>query len=131
MAIALAFIILSIVLADTDGTFAGLPLGFKDRRPVLLNAQAIAASTATIFLLWAAWRQISRRVTKPIRWRNTGDEFGLVSRYAHWASATLILCLVPLGLFMTALPRNSPDREVLVAAHQTRGNHGSCCRSFG
>jgi cytochrome b561 len=121
VAIALAFIVFSIALADTDGTFATLPFGFRDVRPILLNAQAILASIATIFLLWAAWRQLRRRVTTRIALRNTDREFGLVSRYAHWASATLILCLVPLGLFMTVLPQGSPDREAFVAAHQTLG----------
>ena len=51
VAIALAFIILSIVLADTDGTFAALPQGFLDARPVILNAEALVASIATVFLL--------------------------------------------------------------------------------
>lgn len=120
-AIALAFIIISIVLADTDGTFAALPLGFMDARPMLLNAQAILASIATVFLLWATWRQIGRRVTTRIPRRNTDHEFGLVSRYAHWSSATLILSLVPIGLFMSVLPHGSPDRELFVAVHQTLG----------
>ena len=121
VAIALAFIILSIVLADTDGTFAALPQGFLDARSVILNAQALVASVATVFLLWAAWRQLGRRVTARISWRNTNRAFGLISRCAHWASATLILCLVPIGLFMSVLPRGSPDREMFVAAHQTLG----------
>jgi len=120
-AVGLAFIVLSIVLADLDGTFAALPAGMGAARPLLLNAQAVIASAAVLFLLWAAWRQVRRPMAVPIPWRNTGDAFGLVSRYAHWASAVLILCLLPMGLFMTVLPEESPDRGMFVAVHQTLG----------
>jgi len=120
-AVGLAFIVLSIVLADLDGTFAALPAGMGAARPLLLNAQAVIASAAVLFLLWAAWRQVRRPMAAPVPWRNTGDAFGLVSRYAHWASAVLILCLVPMGLFMTVLPEGSPDRGMFVAVHQTLG----------
>jgi cytochrome b561 len=120
-AVGLSFIVLSIVLADLDGTFAALPPEVGAARPLLLNAQAVIASAAVLFLLWAAWRQVRRPMAAPVSWRNTGDAFGLVSRYAHWASAVLILCLVPMGLFMTVLPEGSPDRGMFVAVHQTLG----------
>jgi len=45
-AIGLAFIVLSIVLADLDGTFAALPAGLGEAGPLLLNAQAVIASVA-------------------------------------------------------------------------------------
>jgi len=120
-AVGLSFIVLSIVLADLDGTFAALPPEVGAARPLLLNAQAVIASAAVLFLLWAAWRQVRRPMAMPVSWRNTGDAFGLVSRCAHWASAVLILCLVPMGLFMTVLPEGSPDRGMFVAVHQTLG----------
>lgn len=120
-AVGLAFIILSIVLADLDGTFAALPAGLGGAVPLLLNAQAAVASAAVLFLLWAAWRQVRRPAVVLVPWRNTDGMFGLVSRYAHWASALLILCLVPMGLFMAVLPEGSPDRAVFVAVHQTLG----------
>ena len=120
-AMGLSFIVLSIVLADLDGTFAALPPEVGAARPLLLNVQAVIASAAVLFLLWAAWRQVRRPTAVPVSWRNTGDAFGLVSRYAHWASAVLILCLVPMGLFMTVLPEGSPDRGMFVAVHQTLG----------
>jgi len=98
-AVGLAFIVLSIILADLDGTFAALPSGLGG----------------------AAWRQVRRPAPAAVPWRNTGGAFGLVSRYAHWASAVLILCLMPMGLFMAVLPEGSADREVFVAVHQTLG----------
>jgi len=120
-AVGLAFIVLSIILADLDGTFAALPAGLGKAGPLLLNAQAVIASAAVLFLLWAAWRQVRRPTVALVPWRNTDSMFGLVSRYAHWASALLILCLVPMGLFMTVLPEGSPDRDVFMAVHQTLG----------
>ena len=52
---------------------------------------------------------------------NTASTFGLVSRYAHWITATLILCLVPMGLFVSVLKVGSPDRAEFLAAHQSLG----------
>jgi cytochrome b561 len=120
-AVGLAFIILSIWLADTDGTFAALPDGLLNQRAIVLNVQGGIATVAAVFLLWATWRQLRRRGVSPITWRNTGTAFGLVSRTAHWASATLILCMVPIGLFMVVLPPGAPGRDVFVAVHQTLG----------
>jgi cytochrome b561 len=57
----------------------------------------------------------------PVQWSNTDGMFGLVSRYAHWTSAVLILCLVPIGLFTTVLPEGSADRDLFMAVHQTLG----------
>jgi cytochrome b561 len=79
------------------------------------------AVAATVFLLWAAWRQLHRRVPSGLPWRNTQAMFGLVSRAAHWATATLVLCLIPIGLFMQTLKPNAPDRAVFVAVHETIG----------
>jgi cytochrome b561 len=117
-AIGLSFIVLSVYLADTDGTFAAAPAA--DWRPLLLNAQGVVALAAIIFLLWAAWRQL-RRSTAPVPLQNTSATFGLVSRYAHWATATLMLCMIPIGLFMKVLPESSPDRAVFLAVHMTLG----------
>ena len=52
---------------------------------------------------------------------NTASTFGLVSRYAHWITATLILCLVPMGLFVSVLKVGSTDRAEFLAAHQSLG----------
>jgi cytochrome b561 len=119
VAVGLAFIVLSIYLADTDGTFAAVAAG--NIRPSLLNAQALLALAAIVFLLWAAWRQLHRPLRSTMPWRNTPATFGLVSRGAHWATATLVLCLIPIGLFTQTLPAASPDRAVFLAVHQTLG----------
>ena len=52
--------------------------------------------------------------------QNTNDRFGRVSRYAHWTTATLMLLLIPMGLFLSVLPP-SGDRTSFMAAHQALG----------
>ena len=39
--------------------------------------------------------------------RNTRESYGLVAQVLHWATAALILVLLPLGLFMHELPESS------------------------
>lgn len=108
-ALGLTMMVASIVLADFDGTFAAVPrtaLLFERAKPIVLNIQAIVASLGIGFLLWAAWRQSRRGVASEVLLRNTEGRFGLISRYAHWASATLILALVPMGILMSVLPES-------------------------
>ncbi len=50
-----------------------------------------------------------------------GTVFGLVSRYAHWVIAVIILTLIPMGMFMAVLPAGSPDRAGFVATHESLG----------
>ncbi len=123
-ALSLTMMVASIVLADFDGTFAAIPMTaslFERAKPIVLNIQAIVASLGIGFLLWAAWRQCRRSVVSEVPLRNTQSRFGLVSRYAHWATATLILALVPMGIFMSVLPEASQDRAMFVSVHQTVG----------
>jgi cytochrome b561 len=118
-AISLAFIVLSIALADRDGTFAVLPA--DNLRPEVLNLLAAVAVAAILFLLWATGRQLRRRLTAAVAWRNSGAAYGLVSRYMHWATATLMVCLIPMGLFLQTLQETSPVRAVFLAVHETLG----------
>jgi cytochrome b561 len=118
-AIGLGFIVLSIYLADTDGTFASAPV--PNLRPVLLKAQAAVALVAIGFLLWAAWGQLHRRSVARVPWKNTAETFGLVSRYAHWATATLVLCMIPIGLFLQVLRPGAPIRGGFIDVHETLG----------
>lgn len=123
-ALALAMIAWSIILANLDGTFAAVPAGARptDRlKPLVLNAQAAVASVAAVFLLWAVWAQARRRVDAPLPLRNTPAAFGRVSRYAHWIIGTLILVLIPMGLFTSVLPVDHPERSAFLATHQALG----------
>lgn len=123
-ALALVMISWSIVLANLEGTFAAIPAGasLADRiKPFVLNTQAAIAAVAAAFLLWAVWAQGMRRVTEPLPLRNTLSTFGRVSRYAHWVIGTLILVLLPMGLFTSVLAPDHPERGAFLAMHQTLG----------
>jgi cytochrome b561 len=123
-ALNLAMLAVSIFAADFDGTYQNMPPASSTLdafKPLILNIQAVIATAASIFLFWAAGAQVKRRVVKESPLANTASSFGLVSRYAHWIAATLILCLVPMGLFVSVLQADSPDRAEYLAAHQTLG----------
>lgn len=123
-ALALLMISWSIILANLDGTFAAIPAGtgLADRiKPFVLNTQAAIAAVAAVFLLCAVWAQGIRRVSEPLPLRNTLSAFGRVSRYAHWVIGTLILVLLPMGLFTSVLAADHPERGAFLAMHQTLG----------
>jgi cytochrome b561 len=123
-ALGLVMMVSSIILADFDGTFAHMPPQ-RDRldalKPLILNLQAIAGTGGILFLLWCAWRQFRRRQVWPLPLFNSSAGFGLISRYAHWMTAILILALIPMGLFMSILPSGSVEAAGFVAAHETMG----------
>jgi len=123
-ALALGMIAWSIILANLDGTFAAIPADARlaDRiKPYVLNTQAAIASVTAFFLLWAVWAQGRRRVADPMPMRNTATAFGRVSRYAHWVIGTLILILLPMGLFVSVLAPDHPEQAVYMATHQSLG----------
>ncbi len=123
-AFALVMLVVSIVMADFDGTFRDMPppsSPLDPFKPLILNVQAVLAVVAAGFLFWAARLQFKRRTVKPAPSLNSASVFGLVSRYAHWITATLVLCLVPMGLFVSVLKAGSPDLPDYLAAHQSLG----------
>ncbi len=116
--------VLSIVLAHSDGSFAALrgAAGGADAiRPLLLTGQALIALAAAVGLIWSAWHQLQRGRLGPMLWRNSSHSFGLVSRYGHWVTAVVVLCSIPMGLFIAVLPPGSAERVEFVAAHQALG----------
>lgn len=120
----LLMIVLSIVLAHFDGSFAALrnQTGGADiLRPVILSIQALIALAAALGLVWAAWQQLRRGRLEPTPWRNSSQAFGLVSRYGHWITAVIVLCSIPMGLFIAVLPPGSSERVEFVSAHYGLG----------
>jgi len=120
----LVIMVLSIILADLDGTFAAVrssPWLLRRITPAILNVQAVIAGAAIVFLIWTAWRQAFRKVMTPLPLRNDKAQFWRVSRYFHWVIGILMFCLVPIGLFMSILPQTSADRAGFVAVHQALG----------
>jgi cytochrome b561 len=120
-AIGLLMIVVSIVLADVDGTFAAFAARSTASTPLILNIQAALAALAIPFLVGASWVQWRRGRVEMPRLGNSGALYGSVSRAFHWVMAVLILCLVPIGLFTSVLPKGSDDRAGFLAAHQSLG----------
>jgi hypothetical protein len=126
-AIGLFMIVISIVLADVDGTFTAFSEGASGLdllKPLTLNVQAVGASIAIPFLLWAGWTQLRRPVVETLPLRNSTRAFGLVSRSLHWGMAVMILCLIPVGLFVAVLPKSSTDREAFSLSSSVAGLDG-------
>lgn len=120
----LFMMVYSIILADLDGTFARVPADaplIERVTPAILNGQAVLASLAIVFLLWSASMQMRRPGSEPVPLANTPVRFGAASRGFHWVMAVMMLCLVPIGLFMAILPDGAPERADFVSAHQSLG----------
>jgi cytochrome b561 len=123
-ALGLVMMVLSIILADLDGTFAAVPASaplIHRITPAILNVQAVIATIAITFLLWSAWTQARRPVAIALPLHNDDSQFGKASRGFHWVIAVLMFCLVPIGLFMAILPEGAPERAGFVGAHQSLG----------
>jgi len=124
VAAGLAMIAVSIVLANLDGTFAGhaaRSTGLEAWTPIMLNLQAAVALLTLPFLLWVAWAQWRRGAVSTPGAFNAAARFGQVSRVLHWATATLVLIMIPMGLFASILPAGSVERPMFLAAHQSLG----------
>jgi len=120
----LLMIVLSIALAHLDGSFAALRSkdgGADILRPLILSGQALIALVAALALVWAAWQQLRRGELAPTAWRNSPQAFGLASRYGHWITAVIVLCSIPMGLFIAVLPPGSSERAEFVATHHELG----------
>lgn len=123
-AMGLFMMVYSIILADLDGTFAAVPASaplIQRITPAILNGQAVIAGAAIVFLVWSALVQARRPVADQVPLRNTPAQFGAASRAFHWVMGVMMLCLVPIGLFMAVLPETAPERGDFVGAHQSLG----------
>lgn len=60
-----------------------------------------------------------------MQWTNTRERYGLVAQLLHWATAILILALIPLGLWMVWLPADTSEAVAtkvwLYSLHKTLG----------
>jgi len=81
----------------------------------------VIAGIAILFLVWSAWAQARRPISTPLPLRNNEAQFGKAARGFHWVIATMMFCLVPIGLFMAVLSESAPERGDFVSAHQSLG----------
>ena len=117
-AVALFFNIWSIWLAVADGTFAAATAAGQGARVIALEAMGLAGAVGLLALALLLPRQW--RAAPPLGWGNDGVRFGMASRLFHWASAVLMLCALPMGLFVVVLTPGAQRAEFLVG-HQGVG----------
>lgn len=108
-ATALFFNIWSIWLAIEDGTFAAATgQGGQVLALQVMGVVGAAALLVLLLLLPAQWRDGGASPG-----RNGRSGWGLTSRILHWASAVLMLCALPMGLFVVVLPAGALRAEFL------------------
>jgi hypothetical protein len=82
-ALGLVMMVSSVILADFDGTFVPI-MARADLvgrfGPLVLNMQAAVGTAGVLFLLWAARREVLRRVVMPLPSFNSSAGFGRVWR---------------------------------------------------
>lgn len=115
-AIALFFNIWSIWLAVEDGTFAAA----RDQGGQVLALQGMGVIGAGVLLLIVLLLPAQWRAPVNVPNHNVRDRWGLTSRILHWASAVLMLCALPIGLFVVVLPPG-PIRAEFLDGHQGVG----------
>nr|WP_310523847.1 cytochrome b/b6 domain-containing protein [Polymorphobacter sp.] len=113
-AISLGFMAWSIILANSDGTFAAAPA--NSRTPLLLNIEAALLIAGAALLLWTVPRQL-RQPTTPIPLRGTPTAYGQITRTLHWTSAVLIIAAFTMGQFIGILATDNPVRADFLATH--------------
>jgi len=99
-----------------DGTFAAA----RDQGGQVLALQVMglvgaAALIGLLLLLPKQWRRAEAAAN-----HNTRQSWGQPSRILHWASAVLMLCALPMGLFVVVLPVG-PIRAEFLDGHQGVG----------
>lgn len=117
-ATALGFLAWSIVLANLDGTFAGVAAG--SRTPMLLNIEAGLIALAALVLL-ASIPRLFRSDPGTVPPRSTKAAHGHVTRGLHWAVATLIIAAFTMGQFVGILGDDRPERAEFLATHMAIG----------
>lgn len=107
--VALFFNVWSIWLAVDDGTFAAATVAGHGLQVVSLQAMGVAGAVALLgmlLLLPAQWRDAG-----PVVAGNRAVTWGQAARLLHWSSAVLMLCALPMGLFVTVLPQGAIRAE--------------------
>jgi cytochrome b561 len=91
-------------------------------KPALLWGQAIIALFSGLLLLVIAYRQASSQETALVLSAgNEKDRYGRVSRLLHWTMAILFIALIPMGIFASIIPENTPYRTAYYVVHKTIG----------
>ena len=90
-------------------------------KPSLLWLQGSIAAIAGLYLLAMAYRQGLNTQSLQLTAGNETGRYGWVSRMLHWTIAILFLALIPMGIFSSIIPENTPYRTAYYVVHKTVG----------
>lgn len=90
-------------------------------KPAILWTQGSVALTAGLFLLVVALRQFKNQARLILPRDNEPHRYGRVSRFLHWATAILFICLIPMGVFASIIPEGTAYRNAYYVVHKTIG----------
>jgi cytochrome b561 len=90
-------------------------------KPAFLWIQALIAAFSGIFLLAIAKQQNENNETLDLLVKNEANRYGIMSRLLHWTIGILFISLIPLGIFTSMIPENTPFRLSYYVIHKTIG----------
>lgn len=90
-------------------------------KPMLLWIQSGIALFAGIYLLTVANRQKNETQPLNLAIKNQAQHYGWVARMLHWSIAILFLSLIPMGIFASIIPEDTPYRNAYYVVHKTLG----------
>jgi len=88
-----------------------------DFKPILLLLQGVVA------LVCGAWlfMQKLKPSSDTLQVKNQENSYGAWARYLHWSTAILFLVLIPIGIFMTIIPKDAWYRDAYYIIHKSLG----------
>jgi len=90
-------------------------------KPALLWMQALGALGAGIALLAVAFHQSKSNETLDLQATNEPTRYGRTARMLHWTIAILFIALIPMGIFTSMIPEETPYRNAYYVVHKTIG----------
>lgn len=90
-------------------------------KPALLWMQASIALCSGLILLVIAYLQGRNQEVLVLSAENEQDRYGRISRLLHWTMAILFIALIPMGVFASIIPEDTPYRTAYYVVHKTLG----------
>jgi len=91
-------------------------------KPMLLWLQAGLALLVGLALLLVAYYQAQGNdAVLALAVGNESARYGQVSRMLHWTTAILFIAMIPMGIFASMIPEDTPYRLGYYAVHKTIG----------
>lgn len=90
-------------------------------KPGLLWVQALGALGTGFALVTAAVHQSKSSETLELPTDNEPNRYGRMSRMLHWTIAILFIALIPMGIFTSMIPEETPYRNAYYVVHKTIG----------